>query len=657
MNRYPHVFQPLKLRGMTLKNRILFTPFVPCLIDSEGSPTLDTLNFIRMQAQTGAANLIMGSIIDPDRRMCCHADLDFLEDRFVPGLALAADEAHKYGAKISYEVCHSGRGWMPSMGPLKLVVNEEGGDIPPLESVCNQMTRSDMDWVKEQFISTCLRALKAGFDEIFLHVGHNNLLGAFMSPETNHRIDEYGCSLENRLRYPIEVTKAIRAAIGPLVPIEVRVSAEERTPNGATMTECLTFLKEVEDLVDMAHFSMGNVFHYNSRVCTSPMYTMEHKQNVKYAEQAKQVLKIPISVVGNIWNLRDAEEILAAGQADVVGFCRSFLADPQMLVKSAQGKADEVRPCLKCMDGCGRIFHGLPARCAVNPELGYETETRLLQPALNTKKVLVIGGGPSGMQAAQTLRRRGHEVVLYEKTGRLGGLLHDAGEVTFKSLMRDYRDYMIRTTERCGARIVLNTEVTEDIVEKENPDAVFVATGSNFLKPPIPGIDSAHVHMLREAEQNRASLGKRIVICGGGLSGVEMAVDLAREGKQITVVDMIPRKDFCKSLFDFAHEALFHEVEKTDVVLLGSSRILEFTEKGVSVERNGQRELLECEDAIIALGLRSNRQLGDALYAKAPMKTFLIGDACEVKNVRHATRTAYDAVLAMEAFSLDERWE
>ena len=652
MNRYTHVFQPLKLRGMTLKNRILFTPFVPCLVDSEGYPQPDMINFVRMQARSGAANLIMGAIIDPDRRMCCHADLDFLEDKFVSGLSLVADEAHKYGAKISYEVCHSGRGWMPSMGPLVLEENEEGGDIPPLESVCNIMTREDMDWVKEQFVKTSQRALKAGFDEIFLHVGHNNLLGAFMSPETNRRTDEFGGSLENRLRYPIEVTRALREAIGEAVPIEVRVSAEERTPNGATMEEPLTFLRELEDAVDMAHFSMGNVFHENSRVCTSPMYTMEHMQNVKYAERARQVLKMPVSVVGNIWTLKDAEEIIASGQADVVGFCRSLLADPQMVWKSAAGKEDEVRPCLKCMDGCGRIFHGLPARCAVNPEMGYETEARLLQPAADTKKVLVIGGGPAGMQAAQYLRARGHDVVLCEKDSRLGGKLHDAGCVSFKGLMRDYTAYMIRATERCGAEILLNTEATEAFVKEVNPDAVFVATGADFIKPPISGIDLENVLMLRDAEADRSRLGERIVICGGGLSGVELGVDLAQSGKQVTVIDMIPREAFCKGLFDFAYEALFHEVKKTDMQLLGDRKIICFSEKGVLVDHNGSAEFLTCDTMIIALGLKADQSLGNTLSQENPFSTFVIGDAYQVKNIRNATRTAYDAVLAMEAFSL-----
>ena len=416
------------------------------------------------------------------------------------------------------------------------------------------------------------------------------------------------------------------------------------------MRECITYLSMIEELIDIAHFSMGNVFHYDSRVCTSPMYTMEHKQNVKYTALAKQILNIPVVVVGNIWTLQDAEDILAAGQADVVGFCRSLLADPQMIIKSAAGRESEVRPCLKCMDGCGKIFHGLPARCAVNPELGYETEVRLLQPAADSKKVIVIGGGVAGMQAAQTLTQRGHRVTLYEKSGRLGGLLHDAGAVSFKNLLRDYLAYMIRTTEACGANIVLNTEVTRELIAREKPDAVFVATGSTFLRPNIPGIDNKNVHMLRDAESGNLPLGKKLVICGGGLSGVESAVDFARKGLDVTVIDMIPTKDFCISLFDFAYEALFHEVEKSGVKLQGSSKIVEFTDEGVVVERGGQRETLACDDVIIALGLKSNCQLGRELYAEDPMHTFLIGDAYEVKNIRNATRMAFDAVLSMEAF-------
>ena len=285
-NRYPNVFKPLKLRGSTiLKNRLEFTPFVSAQIDSEGCPSEGTVNFVRMQARTGAANIVMGSIVDPDRKMNWYADLDFCHDKFVPALSLLADEAHKYGAMISYEVCHSGRGFLPSMrneGDTGGITDED--PVPDaMATTGNLMTREDMDWMKDRFVKSCLRAKKAGFDIIFLHVGHNNLLGTFLSPSTNSRTDEYGGSRENRMRYPLEMVAAVREAIGPDMPIEMRVSAEEMLPGGSTLEDALEFLKLCEPHIDIAHFSNGNVFHRDSRIYTSPMYTMEHKQNVRYA--------------------------------------------------------------------------------------------------------------------------------------------------------------------------------------------------------------------------------------------------------------------------------------------------------------------------------------------------------------------------------------
>ncbi len=240
------------------------------------------------------------------------------------------------------------------------------------------------------------------------------------------------------------------------------------------------------------------------------------------------------------------------------------------------------------MDGCGVIFAGLPARCAVNPELGYETETRQLQNAKCKKKVLVIGGGPAGMQAALSATARGHEVTLYEQGGQLGGRLHDASLVSFKGLMRNYYQWIVRATQACGAKIVLNTRVTKELVERENPDAVFVATGSEYIRPPIQGIDGKHVHMLTDVENKRVSVGKKVIVCARGLSGIESAVDLARAGHDVTVIDMIPSEAFCKDMFFFAYEALFKEVRLAGVKLQGDSKIVAFNEQGVLIERGGR---------------------------------------------------------------------
>lgn len=651
MNRYPHIFTPLKLGKVTIKNRLEFTPFVPCLADSEGGVTQEMIDFIRMQARTGAGIIVMGCITDSNRKLSEYADLEITHDRFLPGLSLLADEAHKYGAKLAYELSHSGRGDLPSAKEL------EGADgmteeipVPSLEAAtCTNMTREDMDWLIARQVATCKRAIKAGFDIIFIHAGHNAWLSSWLSPLTNHRTDEYGGSLENRMRFPLEMICAVRDAVGPDVPIEVRASAADMIDGGIEEEECFRFFEAAEPYIDLAHVSRGNCFHEDGRMYTSPMYTMQHRINEEACAKLKKRLHIPVTCVGNIWNMEDAEEILAAGHADVIGFARSVLADPKLFVKAAWGRGDEVRPCLKCMDGCGLIFHGLPARCAVNPELGFETEVRLQQHALPKKKVLIAGGGPAGMQAALTLLERGHEVVLAEKTGRLGGKLHDAGAVSFKNLMRDYAGYLIRMVERSDTKVLLNTEVTQNLLEQESPDVVFVATGSAYIRPGIPGIEGSNVHMLAEAESGEKKLGKKLIICGGGLSGIESAVDFARKGHQVTVIDMIPTEKFCENLFMFAYEALFKEVKLSQVKLQGNCKIQKFTERGVVVEQEGTPAELTCDDVIIALGLKSENRLAEQLKEWDVPGIYVIGDARKVKNIRHATRTAYDAVLAMEA--------
>ncbi|MCI9134921.1 MAG: FAD-dependent oxidoreductase [Lachnospiraceae bacterium] len=650
-NLFPHVFQPLRLRGITIKNRLELTPFVPCLTDAQGGVTQDMMNFIRMQARTGAGIIVLGCITDSNRKLSEYADLETTHDRFVPGLSLLADEVHKYGARLAYELSHSGRGDLQSARDIEGAAGmTEEIPVPSLEAAsCTRMTREDMDWLIQRQVDACRRVLRAGFDMIFIHAGHNAYLSSWLSPLTNHRTDEYGGSLKNRMRFPLELIRAVREAIGEQVPIELRASVADMIEGGIQEEECFRFFEAAEPYIDLAHVSRGNCFHKDGRMYTSPMYMMEHRINEEASGKLKKRLKIPVTCVGNIWNLQDAEEILAKGHADVVGFARSPLADPQLFVKAVQGRFDEVRPCLKCMDGCGRIFHGLPARCAVNPELGMETEARMTVPPRKKQRVLVLGAGPAGMQAALTLRERGHEVILAEKSGRLGGKLYDAGAVSFKWLMRDYRDYLIRMTERSGAKILLNTEGTRELVEQIKPDAVFVATGSTYLRPPIPGIDRENVHMLADVDGKGEMLGKKIVICGGGLSGVEAAVDFARQGHEVTVVDMILAERFCSNLFMFAYEALFKEVETWGVKLLGNRRILEFQEHGVAVEHEGVRQELSCEDAIIALGLRPEDRLGQQLLQEAPMSTYIIGDAGGVKNIRNATRTAYDAVLTMES--------
>lgn len=646
ITKFSHVFQPLKLRGVTLKNRLEFTPMVCCLSNALGEVTEEMVEFIGMQARTGVSQVIIGDTqIDWERAVCFYGELNVLHDRYITSLSLLAEEAHRYGAKLSIELAHSGRGGVPSM-------NEKPGFAPSHLPVPGRMQdlkvmdREDMDWVINRFVECAVRCKKAGFDLIFIHSGHNNLLGQFLSRSSNHRTDEYGGSMENRMRFPLEIIRAIREAVGPDFPLEMRVSGNEFTgEDGLQIEETIEYLKAAQKYIDMAHISGGNVFVEPGVKNSVPLYLQERHQNVANAAKAKAALDIPVAVVGNIFSVEEAEEIIASGKADVVGMCRSLMADPNLIRNAICDESEKTRPCLRCMDGCGRIFFGYPVRCAVNPVIGREYRYKDIAPARESKKVMVVGGGPAGMQAAQTLVKRGHRVTLYEKNEKLGGLLDDAGAVPFKDLMRDYTDWNIRTTMACGAEIQLNTEVTRELVEKEQPDAVVVATGAKYLCPDIPGIASEHVKTLRDVEHRRVPVGKRVTICGGGLSGIECAVGLAREGKNVTVVDMIPVEKFCDSMFAITRKALFDEVEAGGVKLIGDRKIISFGKEGVNVKGENGTEIIAADTVVLALGMESENALASEILSIMPLDTYVIGDADGVETVRKANKTGFDIAV------------
>ncbi|SEJ29484.1 2,4-dienoyl-CoA reductase [Propionispira arboris] len=648
MNKYPHVFQPIKVRGLTIKNRIQFTPMVCCLSNAEGEVTNEIVQFLSSQAATGVGYVTIGDTqVDHERAMCFYGELNVLHDKYITGLSLLAEEVHRYGAKLSIELAHAGRGGVPSMN-VKPGFAPSNVPIPGCMQDLKVMDRDDMDWVVKRFFECTTRVRKADFDMIMVHSGHNNLLGQFLSPESNFRTDEYGGSLENRMRFPLEILKAIRQAAGDKMVLEMRVSGDEMTRNGLRFEECIEYVKRAQEYIDIAHFSCGNVFMAESVKYTAPLYLQEHMQNVRFAAAAKKVLHIPVSVVGNIFSMADAEEIIASGKADIVGMCRSLMADPELLHKSQKGEEADIRPCLRCMDGCGRIFHGYPVRCAVNPVNGREYRYRNIQKSEKPKKIVIIGGGPAGMQAAQTLIKRGHEVILYEQEGQLGGLLHDGGAVTFKKLMRDYAQWDIHTTMKCGATVKLNTKVTPELIIAEKADAVIFATGSTFIKPNIPGIDDKNVKMLRNVEREKETVGQKIVVCGGGLSGVECAVNLAKQGKDVSVVDMIPESDFCKDMFYITRIALFDEVKKYGVSFFGDYKIIRFTSEGVvTAAENGEERVFEADTCIIAMGLKSENSLAKELQTKLSIPTYIVGDCNTIGTVRSANFDAFNIAVEL----------
>ena len=645
-DRYPHVFQPLTVRGLTLKNRLEYAPTVVLKCSPEGEVTQEMLDYVAWQAKTGVGYLTIGNTpvvhTDSSAWVC---ELNVTQDRCIHGLEMMARTARENGAEMSVELAHAGRGsnstpGNPALAPSDVPLN--GGPLGYIKP----MNEEDMAYVRQQFVDCAVRCQKAGLKIIMIHCAHNNLLAQFLSPASNHRTDAYGGSLENRMRFPLSVLKAVREAV-PNMVIECRCSAQEDTPDGLQLEESLTFMERAQAYVDIIHVSRGNIFFNYGSTFTIPTYFKGRQLNVAFAAEAKKRLHVPVAVVGNITSLQEAEDIIGSGKADIVVMAKSYMADENLIHKSIRGHAEEVRPCTRC-DWCGNANNfGTSMRCAINPLLGRDIDlSKLVEPG-QEKHVMVIGGGPGGMMAAQTLRAMGHRVSLYEKSHRLGGLLNDATVASFKEYMRLYLQWDIRQTMQCGAEIHLDTEVTPELVEQVNPDAVIVASGSTYVSPNIPGIEMDKVKTVSDVENHRVPVGENVVVCGGGIVGLECAVMLGMEGKKVTVIDQIPLEKFADGMPVFNHIELNYQLEKYGVTLVGGQKITSFGENGVeTVDASGEKQTFAGDTYVLALGVKPDNRLAQQLLSAYAEGVYVVGDCVSTgRLLADANQEAFHAAI------------
>lgn len=645
-DRYPHVFQPLTVRGLTLKNRLEYAPTVVLKCSPEGEVTQEMLDYVAWQAKTGVGYLTIGNTpvvhTDSSAWVC---ELNVTQDRCIHGLEMMARTARENGAEMSVELAHAGRGsnstpGNPALAPSDVPLN--GGPLGYIKP----MNEEDMAYVRQQFVDCAVRCQKAGLKIIMIHCAHNNLLAQFLSPASNHRTDAYGGSLENRMRFPLSVLKAVREAV-PNMVIECRCSAQEDTPDGLQLEESLTFMERAQAYVDIIHVSRGNIFFNYGSTFTIPTYFKGRQLNVAFAAEAKKRLHVPVAVVGNITSLQEAEDIIGSGKADIVVMAKSYMADENLIHKSIRGHAEEVRPCTRC-DWCGNANNfGTSMRCAINPLLGRDIDlSKLVEPG-QEKHVMVIGGGPGGMMAAQTLRAMGHRVSLYEKSHRLGGLLNDATVASFKEYMRLYLQWDIRQTMQCGAEIHLDTEVTPELVEQVNPDAVIVASGSTYVSPNIPGIEMDKVKTVSDVENHRVPVGENVVVCGGGIVGLECAVMLGMEGKKVTVIDQIPLEKFADGMPVFNHIELNYQLEKYGVTLVGGQKITSFGENGVeTVDASGEKQAFAGDTYVLALGVKPDNRLAQQLLSAYAEGVYVVGDCVSTgRLLADANQEAFHAAI------------
>ena len=658
-SRYKYVFAPIRIRGVDFKNRLEMAPPSPNLADREGRVTPEFVDFFRSFAKGGAAVIHVGnSVVDIKEACDEERQLDLGSDACILPLTRFVEMCQGYGTLASLEINHNGKDsdfdktGKPAFSASSFIASSEiwraqlhGREpVPTIE-----MDHAKIRETVEKYAMAAYRCKRAGFKMCMIHGGHGNLISQFASRLYNKRKDEYGGSLKNRARFAIEVLERVRQLCGGNYVIEYRISADEIHPDGMHFEETLKFIELIQDKVDILHVSAGlhGEFQYMRNWWQN--YLMDRQYNVHYAADIKKAFpKLLVCTVGSIMDIRSADEIIAAGKADFVAMCRPLLADPEMPRRYALGREEDHRPCLRCQY-CGlRLMIPAVINCAVNPFLGNETEfpEGKVKKAEIRKKVAVIGGGPAGIQALQTLCDRGHEVTLYEMSDHLGGHVVPGSALPFKQDVKDYLEYLLRQVKKAPARILLDTEATKEILDAERYDALIIAVGSEPIIPSVPGIGKPHVHWAPEVDSGKVKPDGRAVIVGAGAVGIECAIGLKRSGKDVTVVEMAPDMSNLRVSAGGASMELLDLIRELNIPVHLNCRLEEVTDETVICRdtKTSQRIEFPADTVLLAAGMAARRDIADSLRRSVPeTEVFVVGDALEVGNIATAVRSAFKA--------------
>lgn len=636
--KFPVLFSPAKIGGLTLKNRVMKAPQSSGMSNIDGSVTERLVRYYRNQAAGGAGMIIVEyAYVDDIGSKSAHCHLGISNNEHIAGLAWLAENIKEEGAVPAIQIEHCGRqkflGTQPICAPSEIpwpLLWEQYG----VQAVPHALTIQEIQDIVHAFGDAALRAKIAGFELIEIHGAHGYLLTNFFSPTTNHRNDLYGGSLENRMRIFVEVYRSVRDKVGPDFPVTIRLSGTDYEPDGFGVEDTIELCKVLENEgIDAFHISGGD--HHTMIHQVSPM-PVSICHNTWAAEVIKKEVQIPVIASGSITLPEYAEDIIASQKADFVGLGRPLWADPEWPKKASEDRPEDIRPCIRCNDGClERTFFNYKAvTCTVNPLISREGELRP-QPAAQKKNVAVVGAGPAGMEVARVSRLRGHDVTIFEERNVKGGYLNEASVPEFKADIRPYMKYQITAIEKLGIPVI-NKKAT--VTDLEKYDVVICATGSKPVKPSILGSDKKIVTDALDVLNNVVKPGKRVVVIGGGLVGSETGLHLAENGHQVTLVEMLPQIMTDVTVTDLL--AYTERMAKTDMCILTSTKLLELVDDGAIVQTSTCTEKLPADTVILALGYESKQDLYTSLIEKGK-EAYLIGDAVKPRKIFDAVHSGY----------------
>ncbi|HHX24993.1 MAG: FAD-dependent oxidoreductase [Tepidanaerobacteraceae bacterium] len=636
---YPNIFKPIKIGTMEVKNRIFLAPMGTAFGEHKvHKPTERMAAYYAARAAGGTGLIIVEQSVVQQRGLWSLNGGGLWSDDFIPGWKKLVDRVHDAGGKIIIQVGHLGRSTIEAFnGGLKPVAPSAVPDHY-LDNEVDELTLEDIEEFKRDFVEATIRCKKAGFDGIEIHCTHGYMLASFLSGRTNKRTDKYGGTLEGRLRLPLEIIQLVRRELGRDYPIIARLAAHEEN-GGRTLEETRVVAKAlVEAGLDGLDISSGS---YSELDWEIPPSYFGYAMNMDNIEKIKQSVDVPILASGRITEPRLAEQLIAEGRCDMVGINRAGIADPEWGKKAGAGDTESIRRCIGCVRCIDAVFSGA-LRCTVNPFVGKEDEIKIT-PAEEKKNILVVGGGPVGLESAILCARRGHKVTLVEKNYKLGGQVNSAAVPPHKYEVGSLITTQTYEAEKLGVDIITGVNVDVDFVKNSDADEVIVATGAKHIIPNIPGIDKPMVMTAVDLLEGKKHAGNRVVIIGGNMIGCETAEFLAEYGKNIFILEML--SEIGQNLALVPKPYVLSKLNRLGVEIYTEAEVTSIEDDKVIYEKEGNEYTIESVDTVVlAAGMESVNELAEELKS-LDKPIHVVGDADNVDIIMEGLASVYDKLL------------